>query len=389
MAFVFGDRVKETSLTTGIGTMALGGAAVGFQSFAVGVGVGNECFYGIVNTADNSWEMGRGTVGPGALSRDTVISSSNSNLAVNLVAGQKVVYTTIPDQFYDSLLDAPAHAAINHTLAPFNLLDATAHQGVDHTAAPFNLLATANLGIEHALIDHKSAPFNLLDSAAHAVIDHKAAPFNLLDAAAHSSINHFTLITNAIPQVTGPEKTAGTSTFLRSYSPLDIADMAGVHGGGGPVGKLAQYTRTVTSAPSSGFIGATPPGLQLDNSIFTTSVGIPGMSHSHTPLNAANTLVIRIQHVCDGGFGGALPVGLFKDAEVNARDVFFEHLSAVNAPLTRMGSYQMTAGGVAPIMFSTRFSTQLGQTLYFNQRANFTTQGGVMKSWIEVWEIEP
>lgn len=34
-------------------------------------------------------------------------------------------------------------------------------------------------------------------------------------------------------QVTSPEKTAGTELALRTFSPKDVADMAGVHGGGG------------------------------------------------------------------------------------------------------------------------------------------------------------
>lgn len=190
MAFVYGDRVKETSLTNGDGTLTLGGATVGFQSFAIGVGVANECFYGIVNTNDDTWEMGRGTVGPGTLSRDTVISSTNSNLLVDFTVGQKVVYTTVPRTFYEAALDAISHAAIDHTAAPLNLLDLGAHQGIDHTAAPFNLLATTQLPAEHELINHLAAPFNLLDIPAHNVIDHTAGPFNLLTSPLHESINH-------------------------------------------------------------------------------------------------------------------------------------------------------------------------------------------------------
>ena len=49
MAFIFGDRVKETSLTVGTGDMILGGPTAGFVSFGTGVGMGNECFYGILD----------------------------------------------------------------------------------------------------------------------------------------------------------------------------------------------------------------------------------------------------------------------------------------------------------------------------------------------------
>lgn len=340
MAFVFGDRVKETSLTTGIGTMALGGAAVGFQSFAVGVGVGNECFYGIVNTADNSWEMGRGTVGPGALSRDTVISSSNSNLAVNLVAGQKVVYTTIPDQFYDSLLDAPAHAAINHTLAPFNLLDATAHQGVDHTAAPFNLLATANLGIEHALIDHKSAPFNLLDSAAHAVIDHKAAPFNLLDSAAHSSINHLAAPFNLLNEA--------------QHDLLDHTGLPGVGGGGTP-SKLVQQVYTPITAATQ-LTAFCPP----DGSIPQIGEGHLVGSVSITPQAVNNILEFEFWGYGDmNGFNPIVCIHFHQSAAANAFASGFDHWNGAPGGAGGMWNLRAQIVGGLPLV-NTTFQVVVG-----------------------------
>lgn len=390
MAFVYGDRVKETSLSSGTGVMALGGAAVGFQTFAVGVGVGNECFYGIVNTTDDTWEMGRGTIGPGTLTRDVVISSTNSNLLVNFVAGQKIVYTTVPKTFYNAALDAAAHELIDHTAAPLNLMDAAAHDLIDHSVGPFNLLPTANLPTEHALIDHKLAPFNLLDTAAHNLINHTAGPLNLLDNAAHASTNHYTVITNAIPQVTGPEKTAGTSTLLKSYSPLDIADMAGIHGGGGGGGgKLAQYTFNRDASTSSTAITTTPPALPIDGTAFDNARGAPGITHTHTPLSASNTLVIRAYVVYDHNVGGTFRLGLFKDAEPNARAVSFQHMSAATAPCDHVVTYQMVAGTVSPILFSTRVVTQFGGTLLINQRNGGSTQGGAMVSHLDVFEIEP
>ena len=44
MAFVIKDRVKETTTTTGTGTLALSGAETGFQSFSV-IGDGNILWY--------------------------------------------------------------------------------------------------------------------------------------------------------------------------------------------------------------------------------------------------------------------------------------------------------------------------------------------------------
>ena len=49
-------------------------------------------------------------------------------------------------------------------------------------------------------------------------------------------------------QVSSGEKTAGTETGLRSFSPKDVADMAGTHGGGGGSGFLPLAGGTMTGA---------------------------------------------------------------------------------------------------------------------------------------------
>jgi hypothetical protein len=95
MAFVLKDRVKETTTTTGTGTITLAGAVSGFQSFAA-VGNGNETFYTIAGGAE--WEVGIGTYTSSGttLSRDTVLESSNSGNLVNFSAGTKDVFVTYP-----------------------------------------------------------------------------------------------------------------------------------------------------------------------------------------------------------------------------------------------------------------------------------------------------
>ena len=99
MAFVLNDRVKETSTTTGTGTFDLAGAETGFESFVSGVGNGNQTYYAISNDGTNEFEVGIGTVTDAAtdtLSRDTIISSSNSDALVNFSAGTKTVFCTLP-----------------------------------------------------------------------------------------------------------------------------------------------------------------------------------------------------------------------------------------------------------------------------------------------------
>ena len=99
MAFVLNDRVKETTTSTGTGTINLAGAADTFETFVAGIGTTNTCFYCISHQTANEFEVGIGTVtdaSPDTLSRDTIISSSNSDSAVNLSAGTKYVFCTQP-----------------------------------------------------------------------------------------------------------------------------------------------------------------------------------------------------------------------------------------------------------------------------------------------------
>mgnify|MGYP003636411629 CR=1 FL=1 len=99
MALVLNDRVKETSTTTGLGTLNLLGSVGGFDGFVAGIGTTNTTYYCIVNTTNSEWEVGVGTVidaTPDTLSRDSVISSSNSDSPVSFTAGTKDVFCTFP-----------------------------------------------------------------------------------------------------------------------------------------------------------------------------------------------------------------------------------------------------------------------------------------------------
>ena len=98
MALVINDRVKVTSTTTGTGAMSLGAAVTGFETFAQGLGNNNTTYYCIFNQGTTEFEVGLGTLdGTSAnLTRTTVISSSNSDAAVNFTSGTKDVFCTLP-----------------------------------------------------------------------------------------------------------------------------------------------------------------------------------------------------------------------------------------------------------------------------------------------------
>lgn len=92
MALILKDRVKETSLTSGSGTITLDGAVAGYQSFSGIMSSGDTTYYTIVN--GDKWEVGVGTYSTNSLSRDTLLSSSTGS-KISL-SGQSYVFVAYP-----------------------------------------------------------------------------------------------------------------------------------------------------------------------------------------------------------------------------------------------------------------------------------------------------
>ena len=98
MALVINDRVKESSSTSGTGTIALAGVVQGFETFAAGIGNNNETYYAAYEDGTSNWEVGRGTLDATSanLARTEVITSSNSDAAVNFSGNTLEVFCTLP-----------------------------------------------------------------------------------------------------------------------------------------------------------------------------------------------------------------------------------------------------------------------------------------------------
>ena len=94
MAFVLADRVQETATANTTVSFTLSGAVSGYQSFSA-IGNGNTTYYSA--TDGTNWEVGYGTYTSSGttLSRDTILSSSNSGSAVTF-SGTVIVFVDYP-----------------------------------------------------------------------------------------------------------------------------------------------------------------------------------------------------------------------------------------------------------------------------------------------------
>mgnify|MGYP003115856892 CR=1 FL=1 len=112
MALVVKDRVKETTSTTGTGTLTLGGAVTGFQTFTSVLSNSDTTYYAIFESSTGQFEVGLGTFTSSGttLARTTILESSNSGNAINLTAGAADVFITQPAE-KAVYLDSSGHIA--------------------------------------------------------------------------------------------------------------------------------------------------------------------------------------------------------------------------------------------------------------------------------------
>lgn len=103
---VFRDRVKDTTTTTGTGSITLSGTPpTSFQSFSTAFSLGTVFLYCVVDTTNGQWETGTGYLsGATTLVRDSVFdgSAGEGNL-VTFVAGTKDVFCTAPAHWLEDV----------------------------------------------------------------------------------------------------------------------------------------------------------------------------------------------------------------------------------------------------------------------------------------------
>src|SRR5210317_1239879 len=368
MALVVNDRVKETSTTTGTGSFTLAGAVTGFETFSSAIGNTNTTYYAIVNTTDGEFEVGLGTVGAGTLARTTIISSSNSDSAVDFAAGTKNVFVTLPAS-KSVILDSSGNIVANNGSNLTNLnADNLASGTVPDARFPATLPAADGSALT-ALNATQLTSGTVPDARFPATLP--AADGSALTALNASNVASGTLSSDRLPTVPTTKGGTGLTSIGTANQVLAVnsgataleyqtisADITGVTAGDGLTGGGTTGDVTLNVGAGS-LIDVQADQIDVDLSELTTSVSdadgdffaVVDAANAQKKLTKGNINISGFNN--DSGFidGSALNASNLSSGTVpDAR--FPATLPALNgSALTALNATQLTSGTVPDARF--------------------------------------
>jgi hypothetical protein len=102
MAWIYADRVLDTSVTTGTGALTLSGTSpLGWRTFSTVCAVADQFYYTVVDPITGAWETGEGNYSAtNTVTRTTVRGSSNAGALVSFAGNAKSVFIDVIGQYF-------------------------------------------------------------------------------------------------------------------------------------------------------------------------------------------------------------------------------------------------------------------------------------------------
>ncbi|MGR0183220.1 gp53-like domain-containing protein [Azospirillum aestuarii] len=206
------DRVEQTTITTGTGTLSLiAPTDASRRSFVQAAGSGGRVWYCIETIDGTQYEYGIGTCTAGTpdiLTRTTVMFSSNANALVNFPAGTKRVFCTLPARaasFRGALLRRTL--ASGNDFADNNVASTAIWSGTDYDTDGFwsgssRITVPSGLGIRRVRLSAQVGLPAAITATGYLIIRRGGATF-------------------PEPRCPAP---AGTQTLWASTPPLQVSD---------------------------------------------------------------------------------------------------------------------------------------------------------------------
>ena len=321
MPLVLADRVRETTTTTGTGSVTLAGAYTGFQTFSAGVGNSNSTYYTIANVVSGEYEVGIGTYtsGGNTLSRTTVLTSSNSGSLVNFGSGSKDVFVT-----------QPAARAV--------YVDGTSVVAANSATVPNSLLANSSLTLGSTALTLGATTTSV-------------AGLTLTTAAVNGTLGATTPSTVAATSVTASSDSSFTSTGALQIS-------AGTTGQR-PAGAVGKIRWNSTLSQYEGYDGANWTllgGAVISNDTSTASNLFPTFSNVTT--GNASTLFTGnaklLYKPSTGEFQASVPVAL-NGIVVNSQTVSASYTIAAGYSAMSSGPVSVASGQAVTVSSGSRW----------------------------------
>jgi len=310
----YADRVRESTTTTGTGTVTLAGAAEGgYQAFSAVCSNNDTVFYSIADPTGTKWEVGIGTWQTGNLLARTaggVLSGSDgAGVLVSFGAGTKDVMLVIPTK--SGVLGAGGGATVASASALPVPIGRVVH--VSGTTGITSVLAT-NLEVGTVVTLVFDAELDVTKGSNLVIEDNFHALANSTLTIAYDGTNWYE-VTRSAPQFPMGEvnyfSMTGTAVVIASQSdgstnmvkaaPISTGNFAcGFDNGGADNGRLRYIgaaTRDFHVAMSWSVLGGAAPvdllvvGVAKNGSVVAGSKVLQGVSNTQVQGNALHVMV--------------------------------------------------------------------------------------------------